>query len=75
MRTIKKIISLEHYRLQVEFEGRPVKTCDISCFLDKGDFMELRDVELFNRVKNTGFSAEWPNELDLSSDALFHIGM
>lgn len=73
MLKLKKIVPLPNYRLRVEFENGEAGDCDIGEFLDKGDFKELRDKALFDQVKNTGFSAEWPNELDLSSDTLYAI--
>ena len=42
--------------------------------MEKGAFKELTDETLFKRFKNTGFSVEWPNEIDLSSDTLYAIG-
>lgn len=68
-----KVLPLPNYKLKVEFENGEVGDCDITEFLDKGDFKELRDKSLFKQVKNTGYSAEWPNELDLSSDTLYAI--
>lgn len=62
------------YKLRVRFEDNTEKCCNISDFLEKGAFQELKDENLFNQVKNTGISAEWPNELDLSSDTLYAIG-
>jgi hypothetical protein len=41
---------------------------------DIGDFTELKNKEIFRQFRNTGFSAEWPNELDLSADTLMSIG-
>ena len=73
MLKLNKIVALPNYRLRVEFENGEVGDCDIREFLDQGDFAELRDKSLFEQVKNTGFSAEWPNELDLSSDTLYAI--
>ena len=73
MLKIHWIEALPNYKLKVEFENGAKGECDVSGFLDKGDFSELRDQSLFRQVKNIGFSAEWPNELDLSSDTLFTL--
>lgn len=74
MEKIAEIHYLDDYRLSVAFANGTRKTCDITAFLDTGDFVELKDKEIFRQVRNTGFSAEWPNELDLSADTLLSIG-
>ncbi len=60
--------------LRVEFQSGEIKDCDISAFLNKGIFTELRDASVFNKFTNTGFSVEWENEADLSADTLYMIG-
>lgn len=73
---MKKIISieiLEPYKMKIRFSDNTERICDLTLFLDKGAFMELKDFNLFKRVKNTGFSVEWPNGVDLSSDTLQSI--
>lgn len=74
MLKISEIIPLSKVTLKVIFENGDVKICNISQFMEKGAFKELKDESLFKRLKNTGFSVEWPNEIDLSSDTLYAIG-
>lgn len=71
---IKNITPASDYSIEVEFENGTKKKCNIQQFLAVGDFAELKDQNLFKQVKNTGFSVEWPNDLDLSSDTLYAIG-
>jgi hypothetical protein len=73
MKRITDIEILEPYKLKVKFSDNTERICDLTRFLDKGAFKELKDFNLFKRVKNTGFSAEWPNGVDLSSDTLQSI--
>ncbi|HOV14229.1 MAG TPA: DUF2442 domain-containing protein [Spirochaetota bacterium] len=70
---IRTIKVEKDYKIFVVFENNLEKLCDISQFLQTGSFSELRDEELFNQVKNKGYSIEWPNELDLSSDTLISL--
>ncbi len=70
---VKSVKPMENYRLYVVFENNTEKVCDIRQFLDTGSFNELKDTQLFNQVKNAGYSVEWPNELDLSSDTLLSL--
>ena len=74
MLKISTIEPLSEYNLKVLFENGEVKICNISQFMDKGAFKELMDDALFKGMKNTGFSVEWPNEIDLSADKLYAIG-
>ena len=74
MLKISEIIPLSEVTLKVVFENGDVKICNISQFMEKGVFKELKDESIFKRLKNTGFSVEWPNEIDLSSDTLYAIG-
>ncbi|MGM0443876.1 MAG: DUF2442 domain-containing protein [Fibrobacterota bacterium] len=70
---ILKVEALGNYKLFLVFEDGRSGTCDISPFLDKGAFRELKDESLFRGVFATPFSVEWPNEIDLSSDTLLAI--
>ena len=70
---IKSVTPQKNYKLLVMFDNNAEKICDISQFLEIGCFKELKDEYLFNQVKNTEYSIEWPNELDLSSDTLLSI--
>ena len=74
MLKISKIIPVSKATLKVVFENGETKICDISQFMEKGAFKELKDESLFKRLRNTGFSVEWANEIDLSSDTLYCIG-
>ena len=74
MLKIMNIMILSKDTLKVVFENGEEKVCNINQFMDKGAFQELKEESLFKRCKNTGFSVEWPNEIDLSSDTLYAIG-
>jgi len=73
MLKIKEAKVLPKYKLKVCFEDDKTGVCDVTPYLDKGAFTELKDDVLFRQIKNTGFSIEWPNEIDLSSDTLYEI--
>ncbi len=64
---------VDSYRLAVQFEDGTQGVCDISPYLEKGDFQELKDESLFREAFCTGWSVEWPNELDLSADTIRHL--
>lgn len=65
---------LENYKLQIVFSNDEVKEFDVSPFLDKGIFTELRDKSYFKQVRVAFGSIEWPNEQDFSKDTLYLLG-
>lgn len=66
--------TLDNFKLQVQFEGNETKLFDVSPFLDKGIFKELKDPTYFQQVKVAFGSIEWPNEQDFSKDTLYLLG-
>jgi hypothetical protein len=74
MLKLTNIKILPDFKIEVSFQNGEKKICDLNLFLDKGAFKELRDLSLFKQIHNTGFSLEWPNEVDLSSETLYAIG-
>ena len=74
MLKIKNAEPFDNYLLKVQFENNEELICDITEFLDRGSFIELKNKNLFKSFKVTGFSVEWPNHVDLSSDTLYAIG-
>jgi hypothetical protein len=64
----------DDYKLIVSFDNRDTKLFDVSPYLDKGIFQELKDVSYFKRVSVAFGSVEWPNEQDFSYDTLYLLG-
>ncbi len=62
------------YKLQVEFDNGEVRLFDVTPYLAKGIFGELRDESYFKCVKLVWSGVEWRNEQDLSADTLYHVG-
>ena len=66
--------ALPDYKLKIQFANDELKEFDVSPFLDKGIFSELKDIEYFNRVRVAFGAVEWPNEQDFSKDTLYILG-
>ena len=64
----------DDYKLIVGFDNSDIKLFDVSPYLDKGIFQELKDVSYFKRVSVAFGSVEWPNEQDFSYDTLYLLG-
>ncbi len=71
---VKVAIPLPDYKLKLQFSNDEVKEFDVSPYLDKGIFTELKDESYFNQVRVAFGSIEWPNEQDFSKDTLYLLG-
>ena len=64
-------IPQENYCLALTFSNGEQRLFDLTPYLDKGVFKELRETGYFRRVRVVAGSIEWPNEQDLSYDTLY----
>ena len=62
------------YKLAVTFDNGEKRLFDVTPFLDKGVFSELKNVDYFKKVKVAFGAIEWPNEQDFSKDTLYMLG-
>lgn len=62
---------LEQYQLRLFFDNQEVRIFDVTPYLDKGVFAELKSVHYFQRVKPIFGGIQWPNEQDFSPDTLY----
>lgn len=68
---VKEVKPIENYKLILTFENNEVKIFDMSPYLDKGIFRELKNENIFNAVKVSFDSIEWPNEADIDPETLY----
>ena len=69
-----KVVSVEadsQYRLKLVFENDETRVFDVTPFLDKGVFNELKDNNYFRQVRVAFGAVEWPHEQDFSKDTLY----
>lgn len=72
-----KVLNVEptdDHQLIVTFENGEKKKMDISPYLEKGVFRELKEINYFKRVAVSFGSIMWPHEQDLSYDTLYLCG-
>lgn len=65
---------LAGYQLKVCFDNGETRVFDVTPYLDKGIFTQLKDENYFRRVKVVMGSVEWPDEQDFSHDSLYLLG-
>ena len=68
---VKFVKPLGDYRIQLIFENNETRIFDVSPYLDKGIFNQLKDVSIFNSVKPFLGAIQWNNGLDLGPDTLY----
>jgi hypothetical protein len=68
---VKSVRTLDDYELEVSFENGESRRFDVKPYLDRGIFVRLRDLALFQAARVVAGSVEWPGGLDLSYDTLY----
>ena len=68
---VKAARALDNYELEVSFENGESRRFDVKPYLDRGLFVRLRNLALFQAVRVVAGSVEWPGGLDLSYDTLY----
>ena len=71
---IKRVVAKPEYRLLVIFSNGEKRVLDMSQYLNKGIFKELKNERYFKKVRPIACGIEWPHEQDLSIDTLYHQG-
>jgi len=71
---VQSVEPLDNYQLKVLFSNGDAKLFDVSPYLEKGIFTELKDTGYFRAVRVASGSIEWPHEQDLSNDTLYLLG-
>ena len=73
--SIVDVKPLENYRLLLKFENNEQRIFDATPYLDKGKYKELKSIALFNSVRISFDSIQWPNELDFDPEFLYENGI
>ena len=67
---VTKVEPLPDYRLYVEIADGRKGVFDLTPYLDKGVFRELKEISYFNRVGIQYGAVTWPNEQDIAPETL-----
>lgn len=72
--SVSSVKVVNNYSLSIEFANGEFRLFDVSPYLNKGIFNELKDTNYFKQVKVAFGSIQWPNEQDFSKDTLYLLG-
>lgn len=67
---VKTVKPLADYRIYVELENGRRGVFDLTPYLDRGVFRELRNMAYFNRVGILLGAVTWPHEQDIAPETL-----
>jgi hypothetical protein len=59
------VVSQPDYKILITFEDNQEKVFDIKPFLEDRLYEDLKDLDLFNKVKISGHKVEWRPRLDI----------
>ena len=62
---------LDNYQLQLQFDNSETRIFDVTPYLDKCVFSQLKSIEQFKTVKPFFGGIQWENEQDFSRDTLY----
>jgi len=71
MQKIIHVTPLKDYQLKLEFQNQETRIFDTKPYLDKGIFVELKNIEYFNKARIFFDSIAWPNGQDFDPDCLY----
>ena len=68
---VKDVKPIDDYKLILTFTNDEVKIFDVTPYLDKGFFKQLKDKSYFKSVKPFMDSIQWKNGQDFCPDTLY----
>lgn len=69
--SVKDAKAVDGSKLYLQFEDGKRGIYDMTPLLSQGVFRKLTDRALFNSVRSDGFTAVWPNGLDIAPEELY----
>jgi len=68
---VKTVKPQDNYHLLLEFTNGEWRIFDVTPYLNKGIFTELKSTEMFKTVKIVDGTVQWLNEADFCPDTLY----
>jgi len=68
---VTKAIPKKNYQVELQFDNGEERVFDVSPYLNKGIFTELKEPEVFYSVKAVDGTIQWQNDADFCPDTLY----
>lgn len=68
---VKDVKPLADYKLLLTFSNDEVRILDMSPYLNKGIYAKLKNIDVFNAVRVSFDTIEWPNEADIDPEFVY----
>ncbi len=68
---VTAVKALEDYQLELSFNTGETRVFDVSPYLNKGIFTELRNPSYFRSVRLAFGTIVWPNDHDFGPESLY----
>ncbi len=65
------VTAIDGYRIRVSFIDGTTGIVELSDFIEKGIFRDLKDENLFRKVYISGSAIAWSDELEIDTDAIY----
>jgi len=73
MLRVNKVDANNGFTIFAELSVGRTRIIDVKHYLDKGVFIQLKDMDYFKKIELFLCVIVWQNEQDLSSDSIAHI--
>jgi hypothetical protein len=67
---VMRVDPMEDYKLRIRFSNGRKGIFDVSPYIDKGVFVELKDKAYFRSVRPAFGGIMWPHEQDFSAETI-----
>lgn len=71
MESVIRVVPRKHFSLELWFGTGDHRLFDARHYLDRGVFMRLRDMNLFNQAFVALGTVCWPGDLDIAPETLY----
>lgn len=68
---VKRVTPRSSYQVELQFDNGEERIFDVSPYLDKGIFTELKEPSMFYSVKVVDGTIQWQNDADFCPDTLY----
>lgn len=71
MESVIHVIAHDDFHLELEFNTGEVRLFDMCPYLERGVFMQLKDIKLFKQAYVAFETVCWPGNLDIAPETLY----